>query len=231
MDIKVEDRDVEGVPIEEARRTRLSDLLSRVPNMAEFSRVSGVHRRMLDRYKAGAEPSLDNAARIAAALNVPLDALIHDIDVDIPRPKIDADVAADAVLIPVIDVVASAGPGIENGEASEIDRLPFSRELLRQLGVRVESAQFIQHKGDSMAPTLADGGICLVDTSKSRPRGDGIYALVVGNELLIKRLAIGAKGLTLISDNAEKYPPETLTGDELGRVKVMGKVFWTGGQV
>jgi phage repressor protein C with HTH and peptisase S24 domain len=137
----------------------------------------------------------------------------------------------DTVQIPLMSAVAMAGNGWSNHDVEVLERLPFSRQLLQRLGVRRESAQFIQHTGDSMSPTLQDGGISLVDTSRTRPRDGKIYALMIGEDLVIKRLQISARGLTLISDNADKYQPETISGDELERVKIMGQVFWSGGVV
>jgi phage repressor protein C with HTH and peptisase S24 domain len=193
--------------------------------------LSGVPERSLTRYLAGAsEPSALTLAKVARAINVGLDWLVTGSG---PARSDDAEGAADGdtVLLPLMNVMAEAGNGIENHDVAVLDHLPFSRQMLRGLGVSIEHAHVIQHTGDSMAPTLADGGICVIDTSKTRPRGGGIFALIVGNELLIKRLALSPRGLTVISDNADKYPAETLTDDELGRVRVIGKVFWTGGEV
>lgn len=191
----------------------------------------------MTRYLSGASaPPAITLFKVATAAGVSLDWLaggrMH-ARTDYPSSQELADnstdVTSDTTHLPLMNVVGAAGTGIENHEVEVIDRLPFSRKLLKQLGVRADFAQFIRHEGDSMMPTLADGGICLIDTSRTRPRDGGIYAVAVGNDVLIKRLQLGAKGLTLISDNAEKYPPEMLEGDEIDRVRVIGKVFWAGG--
>jgi phage repressor protein C with HTH and peptisase S24 domain len=218
--------------------SRLAVAVKAAGGNAAIAKASGVSTRTLSRYIAGThEMPLLTASRLASACGIGLEWLLNGENSDGYVASVNSDLsqvnqkAGETLLLPLLNVVGAAGNGIENHDVEVIDRLPFSRQLLRRLGVPHDRAQFIQHRGDSMMPTLTDGGICLIDTSRDRPRGDGVYALVVGNELLIKRLAIGAKGLTLISDNADKYPPETLTGDELGRVRVIGKVFWTGGEV
>jgi phage repressor protein C with HTH and peptisase S24 domain len=198
---------------------------------AFVSQRVGISTRSISRYIAGeVEMPFLTAVEIAAVCGKSLNWLLYGRD-DATFGDAVTQSAPATTLIPLLNVVGSAGPGFANGDVEIIDRLPFSRTLLRRLGVNPDKAQFITHSGDSMVPTLADGGVCLIDTARNHPAGDGIYALMVGDELLVKRLAFGAKGLTLISDNADKYPPETLTGDELDRVKIMGKVFWTGGGV
>lgn len=216
---------------------RLQEAVRQAGGTRAVAQRSGVPERSLTRYLSGASgPSAITLYRIATAASVSLDWLAGGAEsatTDGPRKS---DVAeqpggedADTVLIPLMSVVAAAGAGIQCHEPEVIDRMPFPKKLLQQLGVRPSFAQFIRHQGDSMLPTLADGGICLIDTTRARPRDGGIYAVMVGDDVLIKRLQLGAKGLTLISDNAEKYPPETLEGDEIDRVKVIGKVFWAGG--
>lgn len=211
-------------------------MLQRIGQLQRAAELSEYSPEQIAKWRDGrARPPFKPMAILAAAAGISLDWLATG-EAQPAGQEDQAQEAASATppetaLLPLLNVVGSAGPGFANNDVEIIDRLPFSRTLLRRLGVKPEKAQFITHSGDSMVPTLADGGVCLIDTARNHPAGDGIYALMVGEELLIKRLAFGAKGLTLISDNADKYPPETLTGDELDRVKIMGKVFWTGGGV
>ncbi len=205
-------------------RNRLPELLGEIKNLSEFSRVSGVNRRMLDRYKAGTEPTIGVAHRIAKALGVPMDALVSDQNVSNQvQPVSDSDV----VLIPLLDVSASAGPGLINERPSEIAKVPFSRQLLRRLGVSPADAQFITGRGDSMFPTIADGQIVLVDVSKRKARDDGIYVVVIGDDVRLKRIQRGFDGsLTLLSDNSEMYKEERLSPADADALLVAGKVFW-----
>lgn len=79
-----------------------------------------------------------------------------------------------------------------------------------------------------MEPSIRDGAIVLVDASKRKSREDGIYAVVIGDDVKIKRLQFGVSNLTLISDNSEKYPREIIGAADSELVKIVGKVFWTG---
>ncbi|MFC3635825.1 helix-turn-helix transcriptional regulator [Camelimonas fluminis] len=137
----------------------------------------------------------------------------------------------DAVMIPLLDVVASAGPGAENPMPFELARLPFPRVWLDRLGVPERYARFIDARGDSMEPTITEGSVCLVDTRVDRARRDGVYVLVDGNSVRIKRIAIGWQGaLTLISDN-ERYPTDTLAAPDAEALRVEGRVVWAGGEI
>lgn len=118
---------------------------------------------------------------------------------------------------------------MENHDEHIVSHLPFSPALLRELGVRYENCHFIRARGDSMVPTIRDGSIVLVDIARRKDRQDGIYALMFGDDVRIKRLAFGALGkLTLMSDNPA-YPDEVLSGAELDQLKIVGKAVWAGG--
>ncbi len=220
--------------LDEHFRERFKLVLQRVGQLQRAADLSEYSTEQIAKWRDGkARPPFKPMAILAMAAGVSLDWLATGAGEMPPGGDRTAAAAAaaddDTVRLPLMNVVGAAGNGIENHEVEMIDRLPFSKALLKQLGVRPDFAQFIRCQGDSMLPTLADGGICLIDTSRTRARDGGVYAVMVGEDVLIKRLQLGAKGLTLISDNAEKYPPETLEGDEIGRVKVIGKVFWAGG--
>lgn len=134
-------------------------------------------------------------------------------------------------LVPLLDVVASAGPGFENINPYEIEALPFPRTWLQRIGLPERYARFIDCRGDSMEPTIMDGAIVLVDTRFQQTRGDGIYVLVDGPNVRIKRVALGLLGaLQLISDN-ERYETETLPAPDAENLRIAGKVVWSGGEI
>jgi phage repressor protein C with HTH and peptisase S24 domain len=82
-----------------------------------------------------------------------------------------------------------------------------------------------------MEPTIADGEIVLVDTRFQQTRGDGIYVLVDGANVRIKRIAVGwQNAIVLISDN-ERYASETLSAPDAEALRIAGKVVWAGGEI
>jgi phage repressor protein C with HTH and peptisase S24 domain len=218
---------------------RLALAVERAGGRASAIARMGIPGSTLDRYLRGEnEPQASKLAKIAEVSGLSVDWLVNGGPIssisEASGPVVaengDAD-DPDLVMIPRMSAVAMAGNGWHNHEVEVIERLPFSRELLRRLGVRREFAHFIQHTGDSMYPTLQDGGVSLVDTSRQRARDGKIFALMIGDDLVIKRLQVTPRGLTLISDNGDRYPPVELSGDELERVRIMGQVFWSGGVV
>jgi phage repressor protein C with HTH and peptisase S24 domain len=218
----------------------LREILANVPNMSELSRISGINRRSLDRYRDGMEPSLNVAAKLARALNLPLDALVYGVSdqhaSESPGKARGNDEwlrrgeDSNLVYVPLSTAVASAGAGIANDGVEEARRLPFSRSLLREHGIAPDNAHFVTARGDSMEPTIQDGGIVLFDASRRSLHDPGVYVLTVYGDLLIKRVQPTTRGLILISDN-ERYKPETIERGDLDSVNVVGKVFWVGSKL
>lgn len=216
--------------------TRLKAAVQRSGGPKAVSEAAGVPLSTLNTYLAGtAEPKVTIAVRLAQALAVPLVELLegHDghEDAGIGTAQPATQIRADAATIPVLDVYVSAGPGYENEAARGSEGLPFPRSLLRQLGVREKYARFMVARGDSMIPTIKDGDLVLVDSSFTRAKDEGVYVVVVGNGLRIKRIAFGWQGaINLLSDN-EQYPPEKVEAPEAESLRVVGKVVWSGGQL
>nr|WP_256448909.1 S24 family peptidase [Methylosinus sp. KRF6] len=131
-------------------------------------------------------------------------------------------------MVPIRDVAAAAGAGMVNHSAEVVDRLPFSRALLRRYGVNPDRAEFIRAAGDSMEPTIRSGELVLVDRSKRELRADAIYAIDLGEDVRIKRIRRNFDGsLTLISDNKALYPEEHLSSADAERLTIRGRAFLT----
>lgn len=175
---------------------------------------------------ATAEPKITVTARIASFLGVSLDGLVSGLENQSEKAE---NQNADSLHIPFLAIQASAGAGVHNHDEYAVSHLPFSSTLLREIGVKPEYCHFIRARGDSMEPTIRDGAIVLVDVGRRKSREDGIYVLTVGDDVRLKRLQFGLNSLTLISDNADRYPREVLTGSDLDQVRIEGKIFWAGG--
>ena len=135
----------------------------------------------------------------------------------------------DFVLIPMLDVGASAGGGAINEAESCEEALAFRTDWIRKMASGDPQAlSVIRVEGDSMVPTLAHNDPILVDTADGAERmRDGIYVLRVDGALLVKRLAINpaSRRINLCSDN-EAYP--TWSDIDPAQVEIIGRVIWVG---
>lgn len=120
-----------------------------------------------------------------------------------------------------LDVEASAGAGRVAREESAGATMLLDPRLLESLGIRPEHAAMLVARGDSMAPTIADGDRIVVD---ERDRAVGatpaIFVLRVDDALLVKRVSRTAEGFVVASDNPA-YPPIVTE-----RLTVIGRVVW-----
>lgn len=135
----------------------------------------------------------------------------------------------DLVLVPRLDIRASAGHGAFDVDERPVARLGFHPGWLREItGGSPAGLSMIRVSGDSMNPTLADGDEILVDRNDAADRlRDGIYVLRVDDTLMVKRLAIdpAARSITIVSDNSA-YP--TWPNRDPARIEVIGRAVWTG---
>lgn len=125
------------------------------------------------------------------------------------------------VLVPRIDVVASAGPGALIEDDRRAGGEAIDPALLRRLGVRPSDITLITASGESMAPTIADGDDMLVDRSDRQvdERG-GVFVLRADGVLMVKRLRRDGSGIALSSDNPG-HP--AIIADA---IDVIGRVVW-----
>ncbi len=126
-----------------------------------------------------------------------------------------------AFRLPRLDIAASAGPGASVDGEIVLGTDMIDPALARRLGLREGQAAIIRVRGDSMGPGLLDGDHIVVDTADRRPgaRG-GVFVIRIGSAMMVKRVAAGADGLVVSSDNpAAGAVPE-------GGVDVVGRVVW-----
>lgn len=198
----------------------LSRLLGRNPTYIQQFVKRGVPRRL----------SEDDRRKLAAYFGI-AERLLGGPDDQVGRAVLTRAAAAshgDYILIPQLDIGASAGTGSEPGAESPLAILAFQSNWVRSVASgRPEALSVIQVEGDSMLPTLADGDNILVDTDDRERLRDGIYVLRTDDALLVKRLSVNpaTKRLTIRSDN-DAYP--SWDDCDPGTVAVIGRVVWVG---
>lgn len=132
------------------------------------------------------------------------------------------------IIVPRLDVQASAGPGAFDSEEKRLGRIGFDSAWLRRVGLGGGGPgrlSMIKVDGDSMSPSLSDGDEILVDGEDGAARlRDGIYVLRIEEALVVKRLALGPGGRLSVRSDNDAYPgwPDL----EPGAVDVVGRVVW-----
>ena len=135
----------------------------------------------------------------------------------------------DFVLIPQYTTKGSCGTGFMNDHIELLGGLVFKRSWLERMRLDDDNACVIYASGDSMYPSISDGDVLLLDKTEHPLRSDEIYAVMVDDEVVVKRLRKGFEGIVLKGDNPNKaaYPDiEVPQGYDL---TVIGRVVWRGG--
>ena len=150
-------------------------------------------------------PSAETALKIAEWLNIKLSDLTDE------KTKPNAEIPSQ-VQVPLFASV-SAGFGSTREEA--IGTFPVTNGGKDVIAVLVS--------GDSMSPTIADGDTIIVKRQTSVDYGD-IAVVRVDEEHFVKKVEYTPEYIRLVSLN-EKYKPMVLTGKDMLRCSVEGKVI------
>lgn len=129
------------------------------------------------------------------------------------------------VAIPRFNAYGSCGSGVSNASEQMIGLVYVSMQWLQAKcpTIRSKSLEVITASGDSMAPTIKNLDFLFIDRSETEVHGDGIYAVIYGGDVFVKRVQRQPDGgMLLISDNT-KYPPILITPDQIENVKIAGK--------
>lgn len=133
----------------------------------------------------------------------------------------------DCIEIDHIHINPSCGRGTVVLEDAIATPVKIGREIIKDLW-HVQNPNVLKlfkASGDSMADTIEDGNILLVDTSRTDYQNGGIYLLTINNDWFIKRLRKRLSGeLDVISDNS-KYPIETFKPNDEIEIIVKGRVI------
>lgn len=126
--------------------------------------------------------------------------------------------------IPLYNVELAAGHGTLVESERVTSRYAFRKEWVRKISSSPRSLALCLVRGDSMNPTLRDGDIVMIDTSRKTPNLNGIYSINLGGLAAVKRLELGLRDkIRIISDNVAEYP--TYEAD-LSDIIIIGQVVW-----
>lgn len=179
-------------------------------------------------------PSLPSMEKIAKHFNVHREWIETGIG---PRDMTDNSVRPinneDYQLIPQYTANGSCGPGSINEFVEVKGSLAFRKEWLRSMGLLGCRLSVIYAKGDSNYPTIEDGQVMLINHNDTTPRSGKLYLLLLGNELIVKRLHYHVTQWVISSDNQDKmrYPDTPIPADKISDLHIDGRVVWRGGEL
>ncbi len=226
--------------------SRISELVEKVGGEKAAADIAGKSADQIRRYaKMKSAAPLEPIARLAKAAGYSLDwvvgtdvergALPYSFRKAQPDVGREMEEGEEYVALPRYDVAAAAGAGAVVDTEEILGLMLFRKGWLRNtLGLTPQQLALIEAVGDSMSPTIQDGDILLLDTSEPKLRGDGIYVLGEGEMLLVKRVTIrlGGRGISVTSDNDEYAGGNLeLAAEELGDIRIIGRVVWVGGRI
>jgi len=189
-------------------------------SQSELGRLLGLSQQHIQRFENGYPVSVKHAPKLAEILDIDIKELLPDELKDYsPSEK-------GVVKIDILDVSACCGIGVENFTEKVVGQhmmtLPALRELTSSLP---ENIKIIKTIGESMVPTIYPNDVVWIDISVTSPTSDGLYALIVGSELMIKRIQINPfdNSATIISDN-QQYT--NFKQEDYKNIRVAGKVIY-----
>lgn len=191
--------------------------------------------------KGEAEPSRERLVALASATKVSIGWLASGegpepefVANEVPRQRNgDSGDLSRYVRLPRRATAAAAGLTTPlQPEAADSEYVALRQDWVRSvLGVDPGLVGLEVAVGDSMAPTIRDGSLMLLDGSDQSFAQFGIYVLEVEGERLVKRIQRRLDGsIVLISDNAS-YERDYVPAEGVAAVKVVGRVVWVGGRV
>lgn len=157
--------------------------------------------------------SIGTLQKMAVALDVTVGELLGESSALKPRDGF--------VYLPILDVEASAGHGLDNGHEVVEDFLCLKEEDFKaDFHLDPARVKIIKVRGDSMEPKFNKGDWIFVDTADTDVN-NGIYVVVLNGKTMMKRIQVFPDRFVLKSDNAA-YDPIPVT--TLDNIRICGKV-------
>lgn len=176
--------------------------------LAEKAKVSGRH---VSRMKKEDDISEVYLRKICKALDMDIFDFINDMPLkDSYFP------------VPIREAGGGMGGGYLSGSKKITSYISLRRDFLLSKTGNIDALSFIHASGESMAPTIPNDAVVLIDESQTEPINNKIFYIMFNNAFLIKRLEVkDGKVIALISDNGRKR-------EELGaqdNFEILGKAI------
>jgi DNA polymerase V len=178
-----------GLALKECReRAKMSQ-----EELALASELDRTYISMLERNVKA--PTITTLSRIAKALKLKASTLLSLAETEYNFSDKNFSLKKDKVRFPFMGTAFSCG-------------LPLSHDYKIEKEVQIEDflvknpkkTFFVKASGDSMAPTILDGDVLIIEAS-SKAKNEDIVLVQIGNDFTIKRLFKSSKDMRLLPDN------------------------------
>jgi phage repressor protein C with HTH and peptisase S24 domain len=215
-----------GRSADEEFRRRLRLIMQQFGSVADLARAVGVSDNAIYKWVSGrGQPSMISLVNLAHAARVSIEWLATGEEAS--KSEEPAAESGEYVYLPRSSVRTSGGRTAQSRQV--VDYLAFKNEWLhRRVGIDPKSLLLIEAVSDSMAPTIDDGDLVLVDVRDPRLRHDGVYVLRASGDLPIKRIQRRPDGKLIIRNDNPAYEPTVVAADS---VNIVGHVIWAGGKL
>lgn len=134
------------------------------------------------------------------------------------------------VFLPMVEAPATPLPEDQQTDNQKDGFILFSEFFLAHtLRRKPKNLALFTAVGDSMAPTIRDGDLLLVDTSIRQIQASRIYVLRIGCALVVKRIQVKIDGSLVVRPDNRIYEPEVLSPDQARTLNIVGEVVWHAG--
>ena len=127
----------------------------------------------------------------------------------------------DARMISLEEVKATPGSGASRYDETPRRRLNIPKDMLGDSVDGSSICQLVRIQGDSMAPTLPDGCMVIVDRLSQKLENEGVYVMETDEGLLVKRVR-QEEGLGWVVLSGERDPVRV---PMVGNFRIIGRVL------
>lgn len=206
-----------------------------------FSGAAGISASVLRQYLGGrSEPTRPALIAIARTAGVSLQWLATGEEPwqENGSPSVAGEslgnkgVRKDYILGPQLEEFAHPAMRVIKSSKLLVDYLAVKSDWIeRELTADPESVALMCPQGDAMDPTVRTGDLVLLDLSQNQVRDDGIYALQLNDELVLRRVQTLMDGTAVICSDNPIYQKQEIPKNSAVSLDVIGRMIWKGRRV
>lgn len=201
-------------------RSRLAQVLTKFGSVAALARAIGVSNNTIYKWLQGdGQPNLSNLIGLSRAAHVSIEWLATGRGAAAAARRT---LESGYTFMPRFDT--SGRRGLRNDQI--VDSIALNNQWVRtRLRADPRNLLLLEIAGDSMAPTLRETDLAIVDLGEPRFRRDAIYVLRHEDELSVRRLQRRPDGKIIIKSDNPAYEPVAAAPETIA---IIGSVIWSG---